>query len=812
METFVYWDTVLAIQPLSPAPKTKILNSAVMKDCTVLVSEENLHVYSSKGNQIRVRSLEFRFSVVTVANNASLVYFLTDQGQLWGYGTDELKAGLLAEEGVFTTEHPLRLSFFDQQPLSKISISKTHAGGISLEGTLFAWGSGKNGELGDLTLKKTKPQIVQQASFFKSTDVCCGDKYTAVCTEAGFLFLFCKRKNCSNCKKISSFPCTVHNLQNDFVTRVFAQNEDLVIINDLGEVKMVSGCFCVTHLPCKSRVVEIATFEGGLAGLAVDKRVIHTWKKINKNWVIENFSVNYGDVGRVVNGVGKLVGIIGKQITGKSLKKVKDANSLDCSYRSAGDHERVTFEEIVSSMGFKGKIYSMDQGQIFSVIEKLYLKDLKPVFQQIWKHSYYQGFSKKSRNMASAPFILEKTVGGVLHRNMFGVFKQLKKCPKRRLTTIMTLTNKFVTVSIEKYWSIWSSLARGYTKAKVKFHSKLKSVGAQCIYRSINRMTRFGLHLGFSDLKLSDSQGLMSQQKAVFKLIIAYQALYQKYRLNKLHCFFTQTKGLGANSPLSKESLSIDSNGHIEILPTTQKGRTQPPSLSQSFLNESENPLLSKSLTKKGDPEFSRINLSSSLNLTNGTSPHTDPVSPMSQNSPDIKSPDYSLGSQLSKKIGQKKYATNIKLPQPTEKKCKNSGSITSRKSNKDVRTIFPVKDALSPSVIPKSLPTGKVLRKSGNQKSQEIHSLAFLQRPNLVSELVTRLLKRVRTDVLKTILSYKGEGSQKVQKIPVKAVQVSWKMKMYSLAFNKIIKAFEKLAGNKKNHGFLGIKAWIRR
>lgn len=812
METFVYWDTVQEIQPVRQAPKSKIIHSAMLKDNIVLVSEENVTVHPHKNTNTKVRSLEFRFSVMTVANNASLAYFLTDQGHLWAYGCDDLKAGLLAEESLLTTEVPILLSFTTQNPLSKVALAKSHAGGITLEGALITWGSGKNGELGDLTVSKSRPQMVQQASFFKSVEICCGDKYTAVCTEAGFLFIFSKRKNCSNCKKTSSYPCTVHNLQNDFVTKVFAYNEDLVIINDLGEVKIVSGCFCVTQLNCKSRVIEIATFDGGVTGLGVDKRVIHVWKKVNKQWVTDNFIVNYGDIGKITNGVGKIIGIIGRQITAKSFKKVKDVNSLDCSYRSAGEYERVTFEEIVSTMGFKGKIYSMNQGQIFSVIEKLYLKDMKPVFQQIWKHSYYQGFSIKSRNMASAPFMLEKTVEKVLIRILFGVFKQLKKCPERKLSTVMTLTNKFVSISVEKYWNIWSSLSNGYKNAKTKFDLKLKSAGGKALHRSISRIYKASLQLYFKELKTNDLIRLKKKQKGFIKFVIICEKLVQKFRLHKFHCFFYKGKAHGISSAMSKESLSIDSYSHIEILPTVSaKGKTQPPSLSQSLLTENERSVLSKSLTKSSANEYHIDNFSASVNLVNGVSPYTDPSSPKSQCSPDIKSPESILTTQLQKRVPQKSHNPKIKFPQSIERKnSKNSGAVSARKPVIDMKSVFTVKDSLSPPMLSKFTPKGKPLRKPGSQKSQEIHSLAFLQRPNAIFDLLTKCSNRVKKETIKQILAQKTEHAVNISKLPPKPAQVSWKQKMYSLAFNKFFKVLLKVIKKHQETGFVGIKVLI--
>jgi hypothetical protein len=671
-------------------------------------------------------------------------------------------------------------------------LSRCHAAGISNAGALLTWGTGQNGELGDVKIQTSMPKPVEKAGFFKSSDVACGNNFTAVCTEAGFLFFFGKKKNCDKCKKSSSFPCTVDELQNDFVNRIFPYNEELVTINDLGDAKILTKCFCVNILPCKSKISEIVSFEGGMAALASDKKMVFLWKKTTKGWITENFLVHFGDIMKISQVPGKSIGIFGKGLKSKSLRRVRDSNLMDCSFRSATDLERVSFEEIVSTMGFKGKIYSMDQGKIFTCIEKVYAKLIKVVMQSIWKHSYGLRISRTSRNIVSAPFKLEKTIQIVVNRELLEVFTRLKKCPKKQLSSFITLSNRFVTVSVEKHWNLWSSLTAGYRKAR-NIYKPLQQRSAGLLIGTL--LTNFSctfMRFSFNLLKTKPQELKNLSKNAFFNFFLVISKCLEKSRIKSLMRGFHKLESQIFTHISKKSSLSIGSSHPIEVLPSySTKGLTQPNSLSQSFMIDSEASNHNKSFKKKCDlrpPKYTP-----SHKMSNGNLPYFEHLSPNSDLSPELKSP--SLRSQMSKKMAQKSFQPG-KLNSVTERTLKASGSQTSRKSGKESRKTLSSNDPLSPKVFIKVVEEQKS-RKSG-QKSMEVHTFAFIQKINSLDNFLKKVASRVIKDYLSSIL-FIQEAKPKV---------VSWKTKMFSLAFNKFFRVFTLLTKRRKSFALTHLKS----
>ena len=798
METLAFWDNFQELRPARLPSLAPILQTSILKDCTIFKTEETLIIQSQKSTKLS--EIPYHEKIQSIQTNLCLVYFLSETGQVWALGVDTQKSGLFCTESIYSSEVPYKIPFFESTPLFKLSLSKTHAAGVTTEGELYTWGSGQNGQLGDLQVKSCPPTLVQKASFFKSIDLTCGSNFTAVCTEAGFLFVFGKKTNCPRCKKSSSYPCTINDLQNDFVLKLFGYNEELVVINDLGEAKIVSNCFCVLNLNCKSRIAEITSFDGGLAGLAADKKVIYLWKKGVKEWNTENFSVLYGDVSRICLALGKSLAVFGRGLSNRSMKKVRDVNVLDCSFRSNNDCERVSFDEIVSSLGFKGKIYCVDQGKIFGSIEKVYLGVVKSVMQEIWKYSFRLRITRSSRNMASAPFKLEKTIQTVVSRLLSSVFTRLKKCPKKQLSSVISLSTRFVSVSVEKYWNTWSCISAGYRQARSKYQPLYQKASILFLVSALTRALNSCLKSQFSALSLqTQAQGLnmpnmsnMSNLQSGLNLLITLNKAETKQRLKSLKLALHKFKLHKVTHVSKLNSLSIDSSLPIEVLPSYQgKGLTQPNSLSQSFMLESEPSPLTRSYTKKIESKPPKH--TPNHKLSNGSSPCFDPLSPNSDLSPGLKSP--SLKAQMSKKMGQKSYHPAGKLSSVVERGLKPPGCQTSRLGLKDNRKNLSVNEILSPKVMIKGVNEDKF--RKNNQKSLEVHTFAFIQKTNALDVFLKKVFNRAVKEHFYWI----------IKENKVKAKVVSWKIKMFSLAFNKFFRVFNFLVKRRKNFAYCLIK-----
>ena len=206
---------------------------------------------------------------------------------------------------------------------------------------------------------------------------------------------------------------------------------------------------------------------------------------------------------------------------------------------------------------------------------------------------------------------------------------------------------------------------------------------------------------------------------------------------------------------------------------------------------ESEPSTYTKPNKKKTDSKPPKY--TPSHKLSNGSGSYFENLSPNSDLSPDLKSPN--LRAQLSKKIGQKSYHPNLKLSAVNERGLKASGSQTSRKNLKDTRKNLSANDPLSPKVIIKVVNEDKM--RKNNQKSLEVHTFAFIQKTNALYTFIKKVSNRAVKDYFYCIIKQNN----------VKPKVVSWKIKMFSLAFNKFFRVFNFLVKRRKNFAYCLIK-----
>ena len=819
MDCFTFWDTKQDFHSVTIPVKTSVVQSAILKNCTLLLTNDLIFQFPLKA--LVPKSINFQFSVSQIASSQSFSLLLTQAG-LWALGVDESKSGLFAEEHLFSSEVPLKISFFDALPLGKVSVWSSHAAVISQDGQLYTWGSGNYGELGNLRLKSSKPSKVDQASFFKSSEVCCGERFTAVSTEAGFLFLFCKRKNCSKCKKTNSYPCTINSIQNDFVRNIYAYGEELIILNDSGEVKLLDKCFCVNSLESRGRVIEIASFDEGFVGLAADKKFLYVWRKGSRGWSCDNLHLDSGDILSIVSGTGKQIGILGKNIQQKSFKKVKDSFVLDCSHRSVGEYERVTFEEIVSTLGFKGKIYSMDQGKIFESIEKVYTREVKNVFQEIWKFSYSNNIRTKSRNLASAGFLLDKSLERIRFRLLSSVLKQLQDCPKHKLNTIVTLSTRFISVSVEKYWNLWAALTKGYNQCRLKYSAVLKSQTLRLMASALSARQKSSLASSFYSLRLSIPSNPASRPMAkTSSKVLPFVLLHSIKHFERIQ----KQKALKVLSTAKKPgkkhfhtlTLTQTSLPGIEISATTSATSKTLSISIQSISSDTEKLSFSKSLNAKKAQEKIQTKFTNSCKLSEGSGMLIDTLSPKSELSPEIKSPSTpSLRSQMSQKMGEKPAKfPNIKLNQERSS-SKNSAQVPAKPPVRNSKKNSSFKEPLSPKVLMKRN-TEDFGKKGATLKSQENLNLQLVEKSSKMAQFLRKSATRVLSESLTIILKPPIQPSQSSKPNPVKSPQAlsasqnanpqSWKSKMHALAFNKLFKVLSPSISSNKDHSFKCLK-----
>ena len=182
-------------------------------------------------------------------------------------GNDIKKAGLYGKDGLFQSDNPVIIESLNNLSIISISISELHAGVITNQGILYTWGTGEQGELGELSKTTSKPSIVISSCIFKSKQVVCGKQYTAICTEAGFLYIYSKGKSCKICGAVNTFPYTYDTLQSYYIDKIYRFSDNLIALSDTGKCFILENCFCLKLLQSNEKIEQIATCKNGIIGL-----------------------------------------------------------------------------------------------------------------------------------------------------------------------------------------------------------------------------------------------------------------------------------------------------------------------------------------------------------------------------------------------------------------------------------------------------------------------------------------------------------------------------------------------------------------
>ncbi|KAK6187712.1 hypothetical protein SNE40_005676 [Patella caerulea] len=112
--------------------------------------------------------------------------FVTESGKLYTFGeTDEGKLGL--ENSVREVLTPHHVSSIPEK-VKAVSCGGSHTAVVTVDGKVYTFGDGSNGQLGRGTseLQLWTPKCVELG--FKAVDVSCGENFTAIISENGFLY------------------------------------------------------------------------------------------------------------------------------------------------------------------------------------------------------------------------------------------------------------------------------------------------------------------------------------------------------------------------------------------------------------------------------------------------------------------------------------------------------------------------------------------------------------------------------------------------------------------------------------------------
>ncbi|OMJ71606.1 hypothetical protein SteCoe_30124 [Stentor coeruleus] len=828
MDIIAYWDNLRELK-LSQIPSKGYLNDMCMlKDWVIYATQDSLMYVSNKVHPAPPKMLIPNIKIKELACNLYLAMFLTIQGDLYVYGQDELKSGLFGIQNLYSADRPIKIELLNQTKLVSISLSKIHAGGISQEGFLYTWGHGPNGELGDLDLTNSLPKAVKNANFFKSTSLTCGQGFTAVCTEAGFLYIFSIKKPCEKCTKSSSYPYSIKSLQNEFFVNVKSFGDELIAVNDLGKCFVIFKCFCVGNLSSKHPIDQVAVCEIGIVGLSSNHRVLYVWKKNKGRWITEFFTIlGQAEVFQVSTGMGKCLGIIGKNITNKSIKQVQDEPASVVSPSKGSDGERKSFEEIVSSFGFKGKIALNDENQLTKTLEKIFKEKIRNIFKDLWKYSYYQVIYKKAHSSALGPVFMQKALSRIFQSQLYYAFNIMQNRPRFLVLNVLNLAFKFYDKKLNRFLHRWKISAVEVKNIKNNYEKILKKTASMLLLKVFKENTKKKQQKGFYSLKnfiknskkvtksSKSKQDPIYLQRKVIWIYMTYQNLLKKKEFCQVSKAF-RIMAYDLSKRTSAQFMSSEPSFKIEC------------KLSEDPEKTGLTPLLSQSFNSDSECTWRRFNDSCKI-VHDSNSPsmeslnQTGDLSPKSTLMKEIET----IKSKMTKKQPEKNQEKNIQKTKGSPGQNTNKKTLltvkTDRKSLEDSKILgnSVVKEPTTPPVLFNRARDGNSQRKMtcfvpGKLK---IHIPKGPKSGLTLCNALIKSISRVIFQDFKTLRNYEGgkkrNGNDKGRytkqniKVDEDGVDNSWKKKLFSLGMNKFARTLSGAVKKNLGQALISIKSY---
>ena len=415
--------------PFQTKAKLLALNSTFV---VVATNENQVFYYAAPYAQDPVH-IPLVETVIDIQTNKTMALFVTQTG-IWLFGEDLQQAGLFGLEGIYSSEIPVRLEGTPNGRIVSASISDGHGGIVCEDGSLYTWGTGLNGELGSKYLKKAKVHKVDNGDFFKAMQVVCGEEFTGIVTQGGFLYLYGSRQKCI-CGGINGFPAIIPSLEPHFVSKCHAFKKGLALLTDKCEIFYSKRCLCLFKLHSNLPVSHLATFEYGICGLSRDKTTLYLWSE-DQNWKLKVLGLN-NSVNLIHSGHGNEIGLFGSNfdlIHEQSEKTENDSNSNS----ELAAQDRTDFDSIFGNFNLKPVSHYFTNSQLdsckilFIVISKNFAEGFRKIKEFGLIKLYYQKvyFSKIVLNA------IEKIELIMRFRNRkfaFGKIKRKALCFKRRI-------------------------------------------------------------------------------------------------------------------------------------------------------------------------------------------------------------------------------------------------------------------------------------------------------------------------------------------------------------------------------------------
>lgn len=252
-------------------------------------------------------------AVLQIACNSNSVLLLLDSQEVWGYSSNPYSP-------LFPNPNssPSNLQKIDLIEIRSISLGPNHAGAINLSNKLFTWGKGKFGELGSGNVHKHGPILSKKSEIFCIEQVLCGNKFTLIRTQGGYIYIFGLLPKGSKCISDSNAPTdnpyTILSLESEYFTQLCSGDEFVAGLSS-GKIFVFDGCLRPIKLGIEHKEISVLASSKKFL-LGIDAYKLYLWEFGSgggecglDGWSIKVILLNSGFVGcKVLGGVGEFFG------------------------------------------------------------------------------------------------------------------------------------------------------------------------------------------------------------------------------------------------------------------------------------------------------------------------------------------------------------------------------------------------------------------------------------------------------------------------------------------------------------------------
>ena len=236
-------------------------------------------------------------NIKSICCNEDICMAVSEEGMLLGWGNNQ--SGLLGPSRTVIVQ-PIRLERLSN--IEKVSLAKSHAAALDENGALFTWGSSDFGKLGyTKDTWQIYPEYVRSSKIFKSTQIFCGENFTSILSDGGFLHIYGEIGyiHDQTVKRVENHIQTGRSyshpeLDNYCAIQLIGGKNFISVLIDSGEVYAFDECMDLVRLPTSTYISTIVANDHYIWGIS--GRLITSWKapedKPSKGCSISNWEAN----------------------------------------------------------------------------------------------------------------------------------------------------------------------------------------------------------------------------------------------------------------------------------------------------------------------------------------------------------------------------------------------------------------------------------------------------------------------------------------------------------------------------------------